>query len=130
MSEKKPWTQAKFESFIKGLLRKGTTRWPQKYEVLNAAKRGKMVNDKTGRLAEHYQCASCGKLFPASDVVVDHISPVVPVTGFVSWDDIIVRMFCNADGLQVLCKDPCHKLKTKEENAARKLHKNNNNEKE
>ena len=129
MSEKKPWTQAKFESFIKGLLRKGTMRWPQKYEVLNAAKRGKQVNPATGRLAEHYHCAQCGGVFPAKLVVVDHIDCVVPITGFVSWDDVIARMFCDSSGLQVLCKD-CHKLKTKEENAARKLHKNNNKAKE
>lgn len=123
----KPWTKAKFESFIKGLLRKGTTRWPQKYEVLNAAKRGKQINASTGRLAEHYCCQECGGLFPATGVVVDHIEPVVPLTGFVSWDDVIQRMFCDVNGLQALCKD-CHKVKTKEENAIRRLHKNNKKE--
>lgn len=124
---KTAWTKSKFESFIKGLLRKGTTRWPQKYEVLNAAKRGKMVNDNTGRLAEHYCCKECNVLFPATMVVVDHIEPVVPLTGFVSWDDVIVRMFCNAEGLQVLCSK-CHKIKSQEENAIRRLNKKNNKE--
>lgn len=119
------WTESKFQSFIKSTLRKGTTRWPPKYEVLNAAKRGKMVNDSTGRLAEHYDCASCHGLFPASMVVVDHINPVVPVSGFTNWDDVILRMFCGVEGLQVLCKE-CHKIKTKEENAQRNLYKNNN----
>lgn len=116
------WTKAKFESFIKSTLRKGTTRWPPKYEVLNAAKRGKQVNQESGRLAEHYHCAECGKLFPAKLVVVDHIAPVVPVTGFISWDDVISRMFCSADGLQVLCKT-CHAVKTKAENAQRREYK-------
>lgn len=119
------WTESKFQSFIKSTLRKGTTRWPPKYEVLNAAKRGKQINASTGRIAEHYQCACCGELYGAKCVVVDHISPVVPVTGFVSWDDVITRMFCDVEGLQVLCKE-CHKIKTKEENAQRKLYKNNN----
>lgn len=119
------WTESKFQSFIKSTLRKGTTRWPPKYEVLNAAKRGKMVNESSGRLAEHYACSGCGALFPAKCVVVDHIAPVVPVTGFVSWDDVIHRMFCGVEGLQVLCKT-CHSVKTKEENAQRKLYKNNN----
>lgn len=119
---KPEWTKSKFESFIKGLLRKGTTRWPQKYEVLNAAKRGKQINQETGRVAEHYQCAECHSVFPAKLVVVDHISPVVPLTGFVSWDDVISRMFCGADGLQVLCKS-CHSVKTKAENAERRLNK-------
>lgn len=119
------WTRSKFESFIKSTLRAGTQRWPPKYEVLNAAKRGKMVNAVTGRLAEHYMCAHCSGLFPAKSVVVDHISPVVPTTGFTNWDDIIARMFCDVDGLQVLCKE-CHATKTKLENAERKLYNNNN----
>lgn len=116
------WTKAKFESFIKSALRKGTTRWPPKYEVLNAAKRGKQINKESGRLAEHYHCAQCDGVFPAKLVVVDHIEPVVPVTGFVSWDDVISRMFCGPDGLQVLCKS-CHSIKTKAENAQRREHK-------
>lgn len=114
------WTKARFESFVKSALRAASRRWPPKYEVMNAAKRGKKVNDATGRIAEHYQCAECSNLFPAKLVVVDHIQPVVPVTGFVSWDDVISRMYCSSEGLQVLCKD-CHKnVKTKEENQVRR----------
>lgn len=119
------WTEGKFQSFIKSTLRKGSTRWPPKYEVLNAAKRGKQINHSSGRLAEHFECAECHALFPGASVVVDHIEPVVPVSGFVSWDDVISRLFCDVEGLQVLCKE-CHKVKTKEENALRKLYKNNN----
>lgn len=123
------WTQGRFNTFIKGVLRTGTRKWAPKYECINAAKRGKRVNSKTGRVAEHYECASCEKLFPLKDVAVDHIEPVVPVTGFVSWDDVIHKMYCNSDNLQVLCSD-CHKLKSKEEAAQRKLHKKNNNKEE
>ncbi|QHJ80983.1 MAG: HNH nuclease [Caudoviricetes sp.] len=127
MSKKKTvlWkdrTPAQRFSFIKAALRAGTIRFPPRYEVLNAAKRGKQINQETGRVAEHYQCAQCLGLFPAKLVVTDHIEPVVPVTGFTSWDDIVSRMFCDTDGLQVLCK-PCHKLKTQAENLERKLHK-------
>lgn len=117
-----PWmqrTEAARFSFIKGALRAGTVRYPPKYEVLNAAKRGKMVNDQTGRLAEHYQCAACGGLFVASNIVADHIEPVIPVSGFTNWHDVVVRLFCNPSGLQALCK-PCHKLKTQAENSERK----------
>lgn len=113
------WTESKFQSFIKSTLRKGTTRWPPKYEVLNAAKRGKRVNDSTGRLAEHYECAHCHGVFPAKEVQVDHIESVIPLTGFISWDDVIKRMFCQADGLQVLCKT-CHAIKSKEEGVERR----------
>lgn len=117
-----PWSESKRFNFIKGVLRKGTTRWPAKYEVLNAAKRGKMVNESSGRIAEHFECNSCHQLFPAKLVCVDHILPVVPVTGFVSWDDTIKRMFCDAGGLQVLCVS-CHKMKSQEENAERRANK-------
>lgn len=58
----------------------------------------KQVNAATGRIAEHFLCASCGELFPSKFVVVDHIQPVVPVTGFVNWDDVITRMFCDVEG--------------------------------
>lgn len=49
-------------------------------------------------------------------IIVDHIDPVVPVTGFDSWDGVIQRMRHN--NLMTLC-DSCHKAKTKAENAAR-----------
>ena len=50
-----------------------------------------------------------------NNAVVDHIAPVVdPVTGFISWDDTIARMFVEEEGLQVLCHK-CHSRKTMEE---------------
>lgn len=118
------WTQARFDSFVKATLRKGTMRWPPKYAVLNAAKRGKSINPLTGRLAEHYECAECHQLFPAKNIVVDHIEPIVPVTGFTTWDSVVERMFCEAENLQAMCK-PCHSIKSKLENSIRKTHKNN-----
>lgn len=113
------WTTARFNSFIKGGLRSISQRWPPRFKVLNAACVGTKVNKKTGRFAKHYKCACCGHEFPAKDVVVDHIESVVPLTGFTTWDVVIERMFCEAEGLQILCK-PCHKLKTAEERLQRK----------
>lgn len=59
-------------------------------------------------------------------MAVDHIDPVVPITGFLKtkgflgydWDLVIRRLFCEIEGLQVLCK-PCHKLKTADERSER-----------
>ena len=68
----------------------------------------------------------CHKLFPAKSVVVDHIEPVVPVSGFSTWDEVISRMFCPVSGLQVLCKED-HKIKTKEENDLRRANTKNKN---
>lgn len=114
------WTEARFKSFVTSALRAASRRWPPKYKALKEAFVGKMVNEKTGKMAMHYKCASCTKLFVATDVQVDHIEPVVdPKKGFVGWDIYIDRMFCEIKGLQVLCK-VCHTTKTEIEKAERK----------
>lgn len=114
------WTEARFKSFVTSALRAASRRWPPKYAALKAAFVGKQVNAKTGKMAMHYKCAKCKKLFVAADVQVDHIKPVVdPKKGFVGWDDFINRIFCEIENLQVMCK-PCHKVKTDKEKLERK----------
>ena len=114
------WTDAKFRSFITSALRAASRRWPPKYKALKEALTGRKVNAKTGKMAMHYQCVTCEGIFIAADVQVDHIHPVVdPEKGFVSWDVYITRMFCEIEGLQVMCK-PCHKEKTAQEKLERK----------
>jgi 5-methylcytosine-specific restriction endonuclease McrA len=108
------WSEARFNSFIKSLLRKGTMRWAPKNLVLKEARTAKGV----------YLCAGCKEEVPVTvkkdgkrvrNVFVDHINPIVdPALGFTSWDDYIDRMFCEKDNLQLLCKD-CHDLKTSKE---------------
>jgi 5-methylcytosine-specific restriction endonuclease McrA len=115
------WTDARFRSFVTSALRAASRRWPVKYKALKAAFAGRQVNAKTGKLAMHYKCAKCKKLFVAADVQVDHVQPVVdPKKGFVGWDVYIDRMFCEIENLQVLCK-PCHKIKTDQEKLERKM---------
>lgn len=119
------WTVSRFNSFVKGALRSASIKWPPKYKCLNAAKVGKKINWKTNRIAEHYKCNSCLKEFPAKEVQVDHIKPVIdPTEGFINWDTVINNMFCEADNLQVVCK-PCHLIKTKAEKLQAKERKEN-----
>jgi ribosomal protein L44E len=113
------WTQARFNSFVKGALRAASQRWPPKYSVLTKAFTSRKENKATGRLAKHFECNKCKQEFPQKEVEVNHISPIVPVTGFDSWDKVIERLFCEEEGLEVVCK-PCHKSITKEENIIRK----------
>lgn len=113
------WTESRFQSFIKSALRTASVRWPPRYETLSEAFAGSKINPESGRMAKHYKCASCKKEFPAKNIEVNHIEPVVPIEGFTTWDDIIERMFCEKEGLEALCKE-CHKERTKEENAKRK----------
>lgn len=108
------WTPARYRSFVKGGLRQVSMRWPPRNHALREARveRGK------------YLCNGCKKIVPASikeggkrvkNVHVDHILPVIdPAKGFVSWDSVIDRMFCEIDNLQVLCRE-CHKEVTAEE---------------
>lgn len=109
------WTEGRFKSFIVSGLRGVYRRFPNKYETLKEAFVGKKENVKTKRQAAHYKCASCGEDYPASEVNVDHIDPVVdPVVGFVDWNTFIERLFCGKENLQVLCTE-CHTKKTNEE---------------
>lgn len=109
------WTPARKKSFIVSVLRGGSRRWPPKYETLNESKTEKKVNTLTGRIAQHFRCASCGGEFPAKQVNVDHILPVVdPVVGFVDWNTFVENLYCEKENLQVLCST-CHTEKTKME---------------
>jgi 5-methylcytosine-specific restriction endonuclease McrA len=108
----KEWTDARRHSFIVSALRYGSRRWPPRFEVLEEAKTEKKINKATGRMAQHYLCATCCNEFSATGVQVDHIEPIVDPQGFTTWDVYIEKMFCGKENLQVLCK-ACHALKTK-----------------
>ncbi|MFZ2190079.1 MAG: HNH endonuclease signature motif containing protein [Candidatus Magasanikiibacteriota bacterium] len=114
------WSPARKKAFIVSVLRSGTQRYPPKYLTLNEAKTEKKINKKSGRLAQHFQCAECLGDFPAKDIQCDHINPVVdPKQGFVSWDVYIERLYCEKENFQILCK-PCHLIKSQQEKKDRK----------
>ena len=117
------WTEARYNSFIKGALRAASVRWPPRYQCMHEAFIERAINPATGRLAKLYRCKKCEGAFPAANMEVNHIIPVVPTSGFDSWDGVVERLFCEKDGLEALCKT-CHKKVTKEENQQRKEIKN------
>lgn len=124
------WTEARFRGFIKSALRSASVKWPPRYTALNEAFVGVKTNKATKRQAKHFQCAECKGEFPSSQIQIDHIDPVVdPEKGFEGWDVMVERMFCDSEGLQVLCK-PCHKVKSQTEkdisNAVKRKEKNKN----
>jgi 5-methylcytosine-specific restriction endonuclease McrA len=119
------WTEAKYKSFIKGNLRRATQKWAPIQVVLKEARVARGL----------YLCAGCKEHVPnttkdetgrrVKNVHVDHIFPIIdPAVGWVSWDSTIERMFCEKDGLQVLC-NACHKMKTDEEKAVAKARRTN-----
>ena len=83
--------------------------WPNRKKAMAAAR------IERGR----YKCATCENIFGPKEISLDHVAPVVPVTGWDDWDGFLYRLFCEEQGFQVLCKT-CHDNKTKEENLERK----------
>jgi hypothetical protein len=103
---------------VKAALRSASVKWPPRYTVLNEAYVGTRTNPKTGRQAKHYKCNACLYDFVGKDVQVNHKIPVIPLSGFDSWDGVVQRMFCEKQHLEVLCI-PCHKSLTQQENQER-----------
>jgi hypothetical protein len=102
-------TDKRFRSTLIAVLRRFSRFWEPSSNVLKNARIGRGI----------YQCKACSKIVGPKDIKVDHIEPVIPVTGFTTWDDLIVRLFCEESGLQAICKI-CHDEKTKKENEQRR----------
>lgn len=109
------WTEARFNTFIRSLLRSGTRKWGPIQQALKEAR------SRRG----YYLCAGCNQEVTATikdekgkrrkNAIVDHIKPITdPAVGFTNWNDYVENMFCEVDNLQVLCL-ACHKVKCQEE---------------
>jgi len=61
-----------------------------------------------------YICKSCKKHFMDKEVAVDHIVPAGTLRCADDLPQFVERLFCEVDGLQVLCKT-CHDKKTKKD---------------
>lgn len=66
-----------------------------------------------------YKCAKCNNIFGPKEIVVDHINPVVAVSGFTDWEEYITSLFCDVSNFQICCIN-CHDIKTEAENKQRK----------
>jgi 5-methylcytosine-specific restriction endonuclease McrA len=98
--------------FAIAALRRASYRWPANSEAL-----------KKARIARNeYECAGCNNVFGRREIQKDHIEPVVPTTGWDSFDSFIERLYCKVDGIAILCKK-CHSVKTKAENELRRKNK-------
>ena len=107
----------KLTTDIRNNLRRLATRgWPAKDLALKRVERREFKLKKDGTEGKvvlcFYRCESCSQEFKRNEVEVDHISPV----GSFNIEEVTLylkRLFCGSDNLQVLCKDECHRAKTK-----------------
>lgn len=120
-------TEAQYKGRHISTLRRSSQYWKPKNDCLAEASKGTIINPKTGRPNKAVVCSECSKVVPKKDAEVDHIVPVVPLTGWDSFDGFIERLFCEKDGFRALCEE-CHSKITKEQNAIRRENKKRSKE--
>lgn len=107
MAKKKKKKKFAYKGKIMSAARRIWLHSPLRREAIN--------RDKTSD--GYHRCARCRKL--TDQVHIDHVEPIVPVTGFDSWDNVFQRLYCPSEELQKLCQS-CHSAKTLRENIQRK----------
>lgn len=106
---KKP-KKVNYKSRIISLLRKV---WLQSEVRTNAIKKARIARNQ-------YMCNACKTIHVRTNINVDHIEPVIPLTGWIGYDSFIERLLPETDeNLQVICIG-CHELKNLEEREKRK----------
>ena len=110
------WTEAKLWGAIRSALRKCSHRWPPiTKQALNNAKRSTGVGNRV-----EFQCAICLEWKKRDDVAVDHIDPCGQLKNADDLPGFVTRLFCEAEGLRVLC-EKCHLARTAKEKADKKI---------
>lgn len=115
MKEKKP-RKLNRTTFVKGVLRQASRKWPPANEAFQRAtvERGKK------------KCESCGNVFHYKMVERDHKEPVIALSGpelqssgEMDWNVYIDRLLpLTSDNYQIICIT-CHEIKTAHEQELR-----------
>lgn len=98
-------SESAFWGFIRSTLRQKSRWWKPITECKKAARKNYDGTNK--RLKYVYQCNRCKDLYPEKQVQVHHIDPVGSLKSYNDIADFIKRLFCEVDGLEVLCSG-CH----------------------
>lgn len=101
-------SKSAFWGMIRSCLRQKSRWWKPISEAKKLAKR---VKKNGGRQKFEYQCNICKEWFAEKEIQVDHTIDAGSLTCKEDVGDFIERLFCEVDGLQVVCK-PCHQIKT------------------
>ena len=108
-------TESAFWSFIRSALRQKSRWWKPITQCKMKARRPYKGPNKRQKF--EYQCKYCQQWFADKHVNVDHITPAGTLRCAADLPGFVERLFCEIDGLQVLCSK-CHDKKTKEEKQA------------
>lgn len=98
----------KIKSWVISTLRRASFRFQPRNEALVRARVDRGL----------YKCNICSEIFKRGDVQIDHIKPVIPLTGWDDWNGFIDRLFCDTEGFQIICT-VCHDVKTTTEDTIR-----------
>lgn len=102
-------TNAGFWGMIRSTLRQKSRWWKPIAEAKKRARR--KYTGKNKRQKWEYKCSHCEEWFMEKEIQVDHIVEAGSLTCGDDLKEFVEKLFCEVDGLQVLCK-PCHKIKT------------------
>lgn len=105
-------TESAFWSMIRATLRNKSRWWRPIKLCKESARRPYKGTNKRQKF--EYQCNLCKKWFPEKMINVDHIIPVGTLTCAEDLPGFIERLFCEENGLQVLC-EKCHTAKTEQQ---------------
>lgn len=103
------WTEAGYWGFIRSGLRKLSTRWPPRAQILRDRRRA--YDGPNKRQKWEYPCSKCGGWFMQKEVHVDHIKPCGKLTSHNDLPEFVATLLCETDNLQILCK-ACHGSKS------------------
>jgi len=101
------FTEAQFWQFIRSALRQKSRWWKPRLKCLEAARRPNQSNNR--RLKWEFQCSHCSNWFPQTQVEVNHIVAAGTLSCAADLPLFVENLFCEADGLEVVCKG-CHTI--------------------
>jgi 5-methylcytosine-specific restriction endonuclease McrA len=102
-------TESAFWGFIRSALRQKSRWWLPIAKCKLLVKRPYTGINK--RQKYEYLCNHCKKYFPEKKINVDHIVQAGSLTCAADLPGFVERLFCEVQGLQVLCT-ACHDIKT------------------
>lgn len=103
-------TESMFWNWIRQLLRRKSMYWRPISNVRNKARVPYKGPNKRRKWS--YKCSNCNKLFDGKSVSVHHIDECGTLTCAADLPSFVEKLFCEEDGLVLLC-NKCHDKKHK-----------------